>query len=158
MVLGLLAHVTPSIFFSKILRSEALVYNSYFFSEQLFYGNYLTLDSHTNTVISHAFAYSSRWRQTFAVWQPLKETVAPKLSCLHVFDQRVPFMFRFCQLLGIIINSCSETTHLPPEIILNVLKLLPRIFCWAKINQVDKSRLLQTSNVWSCNRRYLSYL
>ena len=31
MVLGLQAHVTPSIFFSKILRSDALVYNSYFF-------------------------------------------------------------------------------------------------------------------------------
>ena len=30
-VLGLLAHVTPSFFFSRILRSEALVYNSYFF-------------------------------------------------------------------------------------------------------------------------------
>ena len=29
-VLGLLAHLTPSIFFSRILRSEALVYNSYF--------------------------------------------------------------------------------------------------------------------------------
>ena len=29
-VLGLLAHVTPSIFFRRILRSEALVYNSYF--------------------------------------------------------------------------------------------------------------------------------
>ena len=29
--LGLLAHVTPSIFFGRILRSEALVYNSYFF-------------------------------------------------------------------------------------------------------------------------------
>ena len=34
-----------------------------FFSEQPFYGNYSTLDSHTNTVISHAFAYSSRWRR-----------------------------------------------------------------------------------------------
>ena len=157
MVLGLLAYATPSIFFSRILRSEVLVYNSYFFSKQLFSGNYPTLDSNTNTVISHAFAYSSRWRHTFAVSQPLKETVAPKLSSLHVFDQRVPFMFRFCQLLGIIISR-SETTHLPPEIILNVLKLLPRIFCWAKINQVDKSRLLQASNVWSCNRRYLSYL
>ena len=31
MVLGLLAHVMPSIFFSTILRSETLVYNSYFF-------------------------------------------------------------------------------------------------------------------------------
>ena len=40
-----------------------------FFSEQLFYGNYSTLDSHTNTVISHAFAYSSRWRRK--PWQSL---------------------------------------------------------------------------------------
>ena len=31
MVLGLLVHVTPSIFFSRILRSEALVYKSCFF-------------------------------------------------------------------------------------------------------------------------------
>ena len=30
-----------------------------FISEQPFYGNYLTLHSHTNTVISHVFAYSS---------------------------------------------------------------------------------------------------
>ena len=34
-----------------------------FFSEKPFYGNYSTLDSHTNTVISHTFAYSSRWRR-----------------------------------------------------------------------------------------------
>ena len=27
------------------------------------YGNYSTLDSHANTVISHTFAYSSRWRR-----------------------------------------------------------------------------------------------
>ena len=47
---------------------KALVYNSYvflffFFSEQPFYGNYSTLDSNTNTVISHAVAYSSGWRR-----------------------------------------------------------------------------------------------
>ena len=30
-VLGLLVHVTPSNFFSRILKSEALVYKSYFF-------------------------------------------------------------------------------------------------------------------------------
>ena len=35
-VLGLQVHVTPSIFFGRILRSEALVYKSYFFSEQPF--------------------------------------------------------------------------------------------------------------------------
>ena len=29
-VLGLLAHGTPLIFFSRILRGETLVYNSYF--------------------------------------------------------------------------------------------------------------------------------
>ena len=62
-VLGIPAHVTPSIFVGRVLRSEALVYNSYFFSEQPFYGSYSTLDFHTNTVISHAFAYSSRWRR-----------------------------------------------------------------------------------------------
>ena len=31
----------------------------FFFSQQPFYENYSTLDSNTNTVISHAFAYSS---------------------------------------------------------------------------------------------------
>ena len=56
MVLGLLVHITPSNVFRRILRSEALVYKSYFFSEQPFYGNHSTLDSHTNTVVSHAFA------------------------------------------------------------------------------------------------------
>ena len=30
-VLGLLAHVTPSIFFSRILKSKALVYSSFIF-------------------------------------------------------------------------------------------------------------------------------
>ena len=50
MVLGLLVHVTPSNFFRRILRNEALVYKSYFFqSEQPFYGNYSTSDSHTIT-------------------------------------------------------------------------------------------------------------
>ena len=51
-------HVTPSNFLRRILRSEALVCKSYFFSEQPFYGNYSTLGSHTITVISHAFAYT----------------------------------------------------------------------------------------------------
>ena len=38
-VLGLLAHVTPSNFFSLILKSEALVYNSYFFQSSRFTEN-----------------------------------------------------------------------------------------------------------------------
>ena len=65
-VLCLLAHVMPSNFFRRILRSEALVYKSYLFQ---FYGNYSTLDSHTITVISHAFVYLSRWRRK--LWQGL---------------------------------------------------------------------------------------
>ena len=35
-VFGLLAHGTPSIVFSRILRSETLVYNSYFFQSSRF--------------------------------------------------------------------------------------------------------------------------
>ena len=63
-VLGFLARVTPSNFSSRILKSEALLYSSYILIlKQPFYGNYSTLDSHTNTVISHGFAYSSRWRR-----------------------------------------------------------------------------------------------
>ena len=42
--------------FSRILKSEAFVYSSYIFLKQSFYGNYSTLDSHTNTVNSHGFA------------------------------------------------------------------------------------------------------
>ena len=60
MVLGLLAHLTPSIFFSRFLWSEALVYNSHFFQNR---------HSHTSTVISHAFVHSPRWRRK--PWQGL---------------------------------------------------------------------------------------
>ena len=68
-VLGLLAHVTASIFFSIMLKNDSFSLQLIFFSEQLLYGNYSTLDSHTNTIISHAFAYSSRWCQK--PWQGL---------------------------------------------------------------------------------------
>ena len=58
-----LAHVSACNafkFFSRIFRNEALVYKSFFFSEEPFFGNCSTLlDSHTNNVISRAFAYSS---------------------------------------------------------------------------------------------------
>ena len=33
------------------------------FSVAMFYENYLTSDSHTNTVISNLFAYPSKWRR-----------------------------------------------------------------------------------------------
>ena len=63
------AQVRPQTFFTTdpLLCSFSLQLT--FFSEQPFYGNYLTLDSHTNTVISHTFAYSSRWRRK--LWQGL---------------------------------------------------------------------------------------
>ena len=47
------------------------------------------------------------------------ELARMKLYRQYVFDQRVPLIIHFPQLLGIIISR-SETTHLPPEIILNV--------------------------------------
>ena len=50
-----------SIFFSRIISSEALVYNSYIFLEQPFCGNYSILDSNINTVISDAVVHPSRW-------------------------------------------------------------------------------------------------
>ena len=49
-----------------------------FFSVQPFNRNYSTVDSHTNTVISHAVTYSSRWRRK--PWQSL-------LSCRFLFSK-----------------------------------------------------------------------
>ena len=60
-----------------------------FFSEQPFYGNYSTLDSHTNTVISHTFAYSSRWRRK--PWQGLS--------------------IRFVYLFFYALNQCRKNLH-----------------------------------------------
>ena len=57
---------------AQVRSQNLLVYNPLFcsfslqvifFSDQPCYGNYPTLDSHTNTVNSHTFAYSSRWRR-----------------------------------------------------------------------------------------------
>ena len=62
---------TPRKFFGTILCFVAVSLQLIFFSEQPFYGNYSTLHSHTNTVISHAFAFSSRCRRK--PWQGLFE-------------------------------------------------------------------------------------
>ena len=48
------------------------------------------------------------WRQIFEVWQPLKQTVAPKVRCLYVFDQRVPLMFHFSQPSGIFLRRGAK--------------------------------------------------
>ena len=53
---------TSQTFFSIILCFVAFYsLQVIYVLEQLFYGNYSTLDSHTNTVISYTFVYSSRW-------------------------------------------------------------------------------------------------
>ena len=65
---------TPPDFFGTIL-----------FSEQPFYGNYWTLDSHRNTVISHTFAYSSRWRRK--LWQSLLLSEGFTSYMLKIKDQ-----------------------------------------------------------------------
>ena len=49
-----------------------------FFSEQPFYGNYSTIDSHINSVISNTFAYSLRWRRK--PWKGLFGTAQPSFS------------------------------------------------------------------------------
>ena len=82
MVVGFLVHVTPSNFFSRVLRNEGLVYKSYFFSEQPFYGNYSKLDSHKNTVISRV----SRWRQK--PWQglfPIIRYIFPRAWYFYIY-------------------------------------------------------------------------
>ena len=49
-------HVTPSDFFSRIVRSEALVHNAYFFQDSRLRKLFDVKFSYTNTVIFHAVA------------------------------------------------------------------------------------------------------
>ena len=85
---NLSTQVRPKKFFSTILCFVALVYKSYFFSEQPFYGNHSTLDSHTNT--AHTFAYSSRWRRK--PWQGL--FILTTLAWLQ-YDKVVSYSSKF---------------------------------------------------------------
>ena len=64
----------------------------------------------------------------------------------------LPLIFHFSHLLGIFL---AQKQHTPLEIVVNIEKLWLRIFCWTKNNQVDNSRLSQTSNVWRQNTSYL---
>ena len=60
--------------------------------------------------------------QTFEVWQLLKQTVAPKVSSLYVFDQLILFIFHFSQLSGIFITQKQHT-------FLQKLFFMPKNFC-----------------------------
>ena len=53
MVLGLLVHVTPSNFFRRILRSEALVYKSYFFRTAVLRKLFDIIFSYNHCNLSH---------------------------------------------------------------------------------------------------------
>ena len=55
MVLGLLAHVTPSIFFSRILRSEALVYDGYIYIYIYIYFFFFQNNSSTEIIRHYIF-------------------------------------------------------------------------------------------------------
>ena len=52
----------------KSIRSDSMLVFQRFLCDVMYShsrsmdGNYSTLDSHTNTVISHTFAYTSKWR------------------------------------------------------------------------------------------------
>ena len=125
-VVGLQVNVTPSNFFRRILRSEALVYKSYFFSEQPSYGNYSTLESHKITVISHAFAYSSKWRRK--PWQGLFERCSQKTNeanlrqWQHTYLEKLPCLLQcfFTRTNGGKMETISRKTQCP------VCKILQR--------------------------------
>ena len=105
-------------------------------------------------------------RQTFEVWQPLKQTVVSKVKLFTCFWSARSAHLLFFSIFSII--SRSEIAHLlsriilwsftTPEILLNVLRW---IICWSKTNKVDKQlpalhvtiRLTrpQTSTVWRQN-------
>ena len=75
------AQVRPPKFVSRALQSFAVKLKftipSFFFQNSYLPKNYLTLDSHTNTVISHAVVYLSRW---FPNW----DKAYTKLHVLHL--------------------------------------------------------------------------
>ena len=69
----------------------------------LFYWNYLTLDSHTNTVISHALAFLSRWLPK--PWQGLwkrfeakheREELFAYVQMMHCVFQYIFFLRKLC--------------------------------------------------------------
>ena len=59
----------------------------------------------------HVIIGCQTWRvlpQTFEVWQPLKQTVVPKVSCVHGFDQRVSLKTGISLFSTFSHISCSE--------------------------------------------------
>ena len=97
------------------------------FSEQPFYGNYSTLDSHTSTVISHTFAYSSRWRRK--PWQALLLALAAECPFLK-FSLRAWQKYYILSLVslsrfseGLLINISSKKNAFVPVFTLTILRL-----------------------------------
>ena len=118
-------HATPSNFFERILRSEALVCKSYFFSEQPFYGNYSTLDSHTITVISHAFAHSSRWRRKTwqgLLWYLIRSSTRTCMQWHAGTELRLSLVFEFIVIVIWKNGNCNLFTCKHLNVLMNSLK------------------------------------
>ena len=82
--LGLLGHVTPSIYFSRILRSEVLVYKSYLFFRTAILQKLFDIRfsyKHCN----YAFAFLSRWH--WKPWQGLGTSTWWPLFIFIIFQE-----------------------------------------------------------------------
>ena len=94
-VLGLLAHVTPLIFFSRIPRSEALVYNSFLFFRttvlRKLFGIRFLYDKHCN--FSRGWWLPKPWQSLFLL----------SLQCICLVC---------CSNLIIILLACKDFTYL----------------------------------------------
>ena len=95
------------------------------FSEHPFYGNYSTLDSHTNTVISHAFAYLSRWHRKS--WQGLLYNIV----CIDFLEVKFFIFLEMLEICHVTIKLCLW--YIWWLIILNsffCLLIEGLFFCW----------------------------
>ena len=101
-VLGLLAHETPSVFFSRILWSEALVYKSFFFFRTAVLRKLFDIRFSYNTVISHAFNLPTRQD---GVENRDKVYSAILLGCVRLGNLDLDFKIRISDLQS---NAKSE--------------------------------------------------
>ena len=84
-------------------------------------------------------------RQTSEFRQPLKQNVAPKVSCLYVFHQRFPLIFRSSQLSGIFLAQKQHTC-------------LPKVFLTSKTSCkeyfVERKQIKSTTAAYSKLRMF----
>ena len=105
---------TPPKFFRTILCFVALVYNWYFFQNSRFTA---LLDSHTNTAISHAFAYSSRWRR-----KPWQDLLTDALAKRHAGETT-------CHHAPTFASKCKSPMAFPSKLASSLVSSVP----WSSI-------------------------